>query len=81
MDKLIKFLDRYWGVKLNLYVISLYNICCEICRNEGYYNRVDDRVYRINYVGLKNFMYYECCEIRVFIKKDWEDLFGIVYVL
>lgn len=26
-------------------------------------------------------MYYECCEIRVFIKKDWEDLFGIVNVL
>lgn len=81
MDKLIRFLDRYWGVNLILYVISLYKICCEICRNECYYNGVGDRDYMINYVGLKKIMGYECCEIKVFIKKDWKDLFGFVNVL
>lgn len=79
-DKLIKFLDRYRGVKLNLYVTSLYNIRRETCRNEGHYNRVDDRVHRTNYAGLKNLMHHERCEIRAFTKKDWEDLFGIAYV-
>lgn len=67
-DKLIKFLDRYRGVKLNLYVTSLYNIRRETCRNEGHYNRVDDRVHRTNYAGLKNLMHHERCEIRALKK-------------
>lgn len=79
-DKLIKFLDRYRGVKLNLYVTSLYNICRETCRNERHYNGVDDVVHRTTYAGLKNLMDHERCEIRAFTKKDWKDLFGIANV-
>lgn len=79
-DKLIKFLDRYRGVKLNLYVTSLYNIRRETCRNERHYNVVDDGVHRTNYAGLKRLMHHERCEIRAFTKKDWKDLFGIANV-
>lgn len=79
-DKLIKFLDRYRGVKLNLYVTSLYNIRRETCRNERHYNVVDGGVHRTNYAGLKRLMHHERCEIRAFTKKVWEDLFGIANV-
>lgn len=76
-DKLIKFLDRYRGVKLNLFVTSLYNIRRQTCRDEPHYNAVNNAVHRTNYAGLKNLMHHERCEIRAFTKKDWEDLFGI----
>lgn len=79
-DKLIKFLDRYRGVKLNLYVTSLYNIRRETCRNERHYNVVDDGVHRTSYAGLKRLMHHERCEIRAFTKKVWEELFGIANV-
>lgn len=69
-DKLIKFLDRYRGVKLNLYVTSLYNIRRETCRNERHYNVVDGGVHRTNYAGLKRLMHHERCEIRALLKKS-----------
>lgn len=78
--RLIEFLDRYRGVKLNLYVTSLYNIRRETCRDERHYNAVNNAVHMINYAGLKNLMHHERCEIRAFTKKDWEGLFGIANV-
>lgn len=79
-DRLITFLDRYRGVKLNLFVTSLYNIRRQTCRDEPHYNAVNNAVHRTNYAGLKNLMHHERCEIRAFTKKDWEDLFGIANV-
>lgn len=79
-DRLITFLDRYRGVKLNLFVTSLYNIRRQTCRDEPHYNAVNNAVHRTNYAGFKNLMHHERCEIRAFTKKDWEDLFGIANV-
>lgn len=79
-DRLITFLDRYRGVKLNLFVTSLYNIRRQTCRNEPHYNAVNNAVHRTNYAGLKRLMHHERCEIRAFTKKDWENLFGIANV-
>lgn len=79
-DRLITFLDRYRGVKLNLFVTSFYNIRRQTCRNEPHYNAVNNAVHRTNYAGLKRLMHHERCEIRAFTKKDWENLFGIANV-
>lgn len=79
-DRLIKYLDRYRGVKLNLYVTNLYNIRRKTCRKERHYNGVNDGVHRTNYAGLKSLMDHKRCEIRAFTKEDWEDLFGIANV-
>lgn len=78
--KLIRFLDRYRRIKLNLFVTSLYNIRRESCKQEFHYDKVDDGVHLRNYSGLKSLMDHERCEIRAFTKAVWEDLFGIANV-
>lgn len=78
--KLIRFLDRYRRIKLNLFVTSLYNIRRESCKQESHYGLVDDGVNLRNYSGLKSLMDHERCEIRAFTKAVWEDLFGIANV-
>lgn len=65
---------------MNLFVTSLYNIRRQTCRDEPHYNAVNNAVHMTNYAGLKKLMHHERCEISAFIKKDWEDLFGIANV-
>lgn len=79
-DKLIKFLDRYRRIQLNLYVTSLFNIRRESCISRRETHSVNELIHTITCDGLKNLMHHERCEIRAFTKKDWEDLFGIANV-
>lgn len=53
-DRLITFLDRYRGVKLNLFVTSLYNIRRQTCRDEPHYNAVNNAVHRTNYAAVRS---------------------------
>lgn len=78
--KLIRFLDRYRRIKLNLYVTSLYNIRRVTCRNEPHYDAVNDGVHRTNYAGLRTLMHHERCGIRAFTEDVWGDLLGIANV-
>lgn len=49
--KLIRFLDRYRRIKLNLYVTSLYNINRETCRSRNEWHSVNSDVHRENFDG------------------------------
>lgn len=78
--ELIRFLDNYRRIKLNLFVTSLYKIRRESCKQEKHYDRLDYEVHLRNFSGLKSLMDHERCEIRAFTKAVWEDLFGIANV-
>lgn len=36
--------------------------------------------YEVSYNGLRELMWYNCCEIKVYIKFDWLELLNIVFV-
>lgn len=79
-DKLIRFLDRYRRIQLNLYVTSLFNIRRESCISRQETHSVNDWIHTKTCDGLRNLMHHERCKIKAFTKDDWKELFGIANV-
>lgn len=82
MKVLINYLEENIGDSLKLYVINLFKICWNFCilRKEDYFFWVKYDDYKVSYNGLRELMWYKCCEIKVYIKKDWLELLNIVFV-
>lgn len=76
-DKLIAFLNKYERVHLTLIVANLYNICRKSCKDsdeDHIKSKRLDTTHTANYIGLRNLMLHECCDIKAFSKSTWERL-------
>lgn len=76
-DKLIAFLNKYERVHLTLIVANLYNICRKSCKDsdeDHIKSKRLDTTHTANYIGLRNLMLHERCDIKAFSKSTWERL-------
>lgn len=76
-DKLIAFLNKYERFRLKLIVANLYNIRRKSCKDsdeDHIKSKRLDTTHTANYIGLRNLMQHERCDIDAFSKNIWERL-------
>lgn len=78
------FLNKNKNVKFIFYVINMYYIKWNFCfkvRYFEYLNSILKKSYKVNFEGLRDFLRYKWCNIKVFNMGVWKELLNIVDVL
>lgn len=78
--KLIRFLNENPHIRLFIYVTNLYNIRRVSCIGEFHYPLFYRKDYEDNFIGLKNLMEHDRCEVMAFNDRIWSEMLNIVSV-